>query len=248
MKDGQHSTLKVEKPLTTSGISIDNSPPITVSVPTTTIESTELPNDEIGSDVEPLEFAGMQNKVEPFDQEGKQGQGESNVEQDVKLPPQDPLIDTLLSDLKDLEGEAPHVQNEPVIQLATNTMPQKESVFLRLSNRIKALERNMSLSGQYLEELSRRYKKQVEEMQRSLERTVSAMNEETRKREERESKRAEEIAILREELADLSNSMKNLLYDRDSWRGKLLMISQHILLMCSEVFCDILICFILPKK
>ncbi|XP_029038386.2 SUN domain-containing ossification factor isoform X1 [Osmia bicornis bicornis] len=236
LKDGQHSTLKVEKPLTTSGISIDNSPPITVSVPTTTIESTELPNDEIGSEVEPLEFAGMQNKMEPFDQEGKQGQGESNVEQDVKLPPQDPLIDTLLSDLKDLEGEAPHVQNEPVIQLATNTMPQKESVFLRLSNRIKALERNMSLSGQYLEELSRRYKKQVEEMQRSLERTVSAMNEETRKREERESKRAEEIAILREELADLSNSMKNLLYDRDSWRGKLLMISQHILLMCSEVF------------
>lgn len=94
----------------------------------------------------------------------------------------------------------------------------------------------MSLSGQYLEELSRRYKKQVEEMQRSLERTVSAMNEETRKIEERESKRAEEIAILREELADLSNSMKNFLYDRDSWRGKLLTIGQHMLLMCLVVF------------
>lgn len=33
---------------------------------------------------------------------------------------------------------------------------QKESVFMRLNNRIKALEVNMSLSGRYLEELSKR--------------------------------------------------------------------------------------------
>lgn len=33
---------------------------------------------------------------------------------------------------------------------------QKESVFMRLNNRIKALEMNMSLSGRYLEELSQR--------------------------------------------------------------------------------------------
>ena len=48
----------------------------------------------------------------------------------------------------------------------------KESVFVRLSNRIKVLERNMSLSGQYLEELSRRYKRQVDDMQKSLNRTL----------------------------------------------------------------------------
>lgn len=34
---------------------------------------------------------------------------------------------------------------------------QKESVFMRLNNRIKALEVNMSLSGRYLEQLSQRY-------------------------------------------------------------------------------------------
>lgn len=33
---------------------------------------------------------------------------------------------------------------------------QKESVFMRLNNRIKALEVNMSLSSRYLEELSQR--------------------------------------------------------------------------------------------
>lgn len=42
-----------------------------------------------------------------------------------------------------------------------------ESVFLRLSNRIKTLEKNMTLSTQYLEELSRRYKKQIEDLQTS---------------------------------------------------------------------------------
>lgn len=34
---------------------------------------------------------------------------------------------------------------------------QKESVFMRLNNRIKALEMNMSLSGRYLEQLSQRW-------------------------------------------------------------------------------------------
>ncbi|XP_055375769.1 SUN domain-containing ossification factor isoform X2 [Condylostylus longicornis] len=56
-----------------------------------------------------------------------------------------------------------------------------ESVFTRLSNRIKALERNMSLSGQYLEELSRRYKKQVEELQTSFSKTLTAIEDQNRR-------------------------------------------------------------------
>lgn len=100
----------------------------------------------------------------------------------------------------------------------------------------------MSLSGQYLEELSRRYKKQVEEMQRSLERAVAAMGEESRKGEERDAKRAEEIAALREEIVILSKSVETLLYDRDSWRSRISTIVQHTLLICLEV---IVIIFIL---
>ena len=63
----------------------------------------------------------------------------------------------------------------PVTKPANPPPPQqqqKESVFVRLSNRIKVLERNMSLSSQYLEELSRRYKRQVDDMQKSLNRTL----------------------------------------------------------------------------
>lgn len=90
----------------------------------------------------------------------------------------------------------------------------------------------MSLSGQYLEELSRRYKKQVEEMQRSLERAVTAMNEESRRSDEREAKRAEEIVALKEEIAALSKSVETLLYDRDS---RTYTIVQHTLLICLEI-------------
>lgn len=41
---------------------------------------------------------------------------------------------------------------------AVHGSSQKESVFMRLNNRIKALEMNMSLSSRYLEELSQRWK------------------------------------------------------------------------------------------
>ncbi|KAK0084763.1 hypothetical protein PV325_006458 [Microctonus aethiopoides] len=165
--------------------------------------------------------------------------------EDIKLTAQEQLsLESLLSDLKDLEVDS-HGQSNSASTVAplaaSNTPQQKESVFLRLSNRIKALEQNMSLSGQYLEELSRRYKKQVEEMQRSLERATAAISEELKKSEERESKRLEEITTLREELSSLSESMEVLLYDRNSWKSKISTFGQHIALILIEITVLILI-------
>jgi hypothetical protein len=59
--------------------------------------------------------------------------------------------------------------------------------------------RNVSLSGQYLEELSRRYKKQVEMLQ-AFSRTLAAVEEISLEREERMQKYAEEMAALRKEI------------------------------------------------
>ncbi|OXU27102.1 hypothetical protein TSAR_005717 [Trichomalopsis sarcophagae] len=123
----------------------------------------------------------------------------------------------------------------------TGTPQQKESVFLRLSNRIKALERNMSLSSQYLEELSRRYKKQVEEMQRSLERAVTTMNEESRKGEERESKRIEEVTALRGQIDTLTKVLDDLVYERNSWRINFSTLLQHGIFVLVDVVIVILI-------
>ncbi|EFN81966.1 SUN domain-containing ossification factor isoform X2 [Harpegnathos saltator] len=234
-------TLKIAEdlpPITGTSVEIvsqtvTNIPPINVDGQETgDIPVADTDSAEMGAQVKT-------ERSENGEQDGKQPKDLS--EQEVKLSSQDHLtLDTLFSDLKDFEGDAANMQNgassaSSMTQPTASTAPQKESVFLRLSNRIKALERNMSLSGQYLEELSRRYKKQVEEMQRSFERAVSAMSEESRKGEEREAKRVEEIAVLREEIAVLSKSVQTLLHDQDSWQSRISAVGQHALLIWFEV-------------
>ncbi|XP_032688958.1 SUN domain-containing ossification factor isoform X3 [Odontomachus brunneus] len=235
-------TLKIAEDLPPiTGTSVEMVSQTVTNVSPVNIDSQETAGDSFILDMESAEM-GVQVKMEKSEsaeQDGKQTKDLS--EQEVKLSSQDHLtLDTLFSDLKDFEGDTANIQNgassaSSITQPTANTAPQKESVFLRLSNRIKALERNMSLSGQYLEELSRRYKKQVEEMQRSFERAVSAMSEESRKGEEREAKRVEEIAILREEIAVLSKSVQTLLYDQNSWQSRITAIGQHALLIWFEV-------------
>lgn len=130
--------------------------------------------------------------------------------------------DNFISDIDQIAADpappgAPNTQNQNQQQ---NTL-QKESVFLRLSNRVKTLERNMSLSGQYLEELSRRYKRQVEEMQKTFEKTVQQMTEEKRKTNEREQKYLEQMSSLQEQLAQMTSAMHVLMEERDSWFGNI---------------------------
>lgn len=79
----------------------------------------------------------------------------------------------------------------------------------------------MSLSGQYLEELSRRYKKQVEEMQKTFEKTVMQMTEERRKSNEREQKYLEQMASLQDQLAQMATTVRILTEERDSWFGNM---------------------------
>ncbi|XP_050085405.1 uncharacterized protein LOC126571150 isoform X2 [Anopheles aquasalis] len=101
---------------------------------------------------------------------------------------------------------------------------QPESVFLRLSNRIKALERNMSLSGQYLEELSRRYRKQVEELQHSYAKTLHEIEEQNRRMRDSEAALRDVNERLRLDL----DSFQSLVID---WRNVAIVVVIAILLM-----------------
>lgn len=72
----------------------------------------------------------------------------------------------------------------------------------------------MSLSGQYLEELSRRYKKQVEELQSSFAKTLVNIEEQSRKNLERKQELFEQNEKLRNDLEILHErlfSWKNIL-------------------------------------
>uniref|UniRef100_A0A182NUU1 SUN domain-containing protein n=1 Tax=Anopheles dirus TaxID=7168 RepID=A0A182NUU1_9DIPT len=101
---------------------------------------------------------------------------------------------------------------------------QPESVFLRLSNRIKALERNMSLSGQYLEELSRRYRKQVEELQHSYAKTLHEIHDQNQRVHESEQKLREVNERLRMDLASFQATVAD-------WRNIALAVMLVIVLM-----------------
>ncbi|KAJ0181576.1 hypothetical protein K1T71_002298 [Dendrolimus kikuchii] len=129
--------------------------------------------------------------------------------------------DSFISDLDQIAVDPIPVGVTSQNQNPAQATLQKESVFLRLSNRVKTLERNMSLSGQYLEELSRRYKKQVEEMQKTFEKTIQQMTEERRKSNEREQKYFEQLTNLQEQLSQMTSSMKILMEERDSWFGNM---------------------------
>ncbi|XP_049277918.1 uncharacterized protein LOC125761110 isoform X1 [Anopheles funestus] len=116
----------------------------------------------------------------------------------------------------------------PAVTTAPSGMGQQkvqpESVFLRLSNRIKALERNMSLSGQYLEELSRRYRKQVEELQHSYAKTLHEIQEQNLRITESEMKLREVNERLRQDLVEFQATATD-------WRNIALAVLVFIVLM-----------------
>ncbi|OCT85220.1 hypothetical protein XELAEV_18023384mg [Xenopus laevis] len=87
---------------------------------------------------------------------------------------------------------------------------QKESVFMRLNNRIKSLEVNMSLSSRYLEELSQRYRKQMEEMQRAFNKTILKLQNTSKIAEEQDQRQTESIQLLQAQLLNMSQLVSNL--------------------------------------
>uniref|UniRef100_A0A1A8PDI4 SUN domain-containing ossification factor n=1 Tax=Nothobranchius rachovii TaxID=451742 RepID=A0A1A8PDI4_9TELE len=93
---------------------------------------------------------------------------------------------------------------------AVHGSSQKESVFMRLNNRIKALEMNMSLSSRYLEELSQRYRKQMEEMQKAFNKTIIKLQNTSRIAEEQDQKQTESIQVLQSQLENVTTLMLNL--------------------------------------
>lgn len=158
------------------------------------------------------------------------------------------LIDSenFMTDLDQIAVDPTPVGNQATLnQNQAQATLQKESVFLRLSNRVKTLERNMSLSGQYLEELSRRYKKQVEEMQKSFEKTMVQMTEERRKSNEREQKYLEQMTQLQDQLVQLTIAMTILMDDRDSWFGN---ITFTKFIMYQSIIITIILYYVSKRK
>ncbi|GBM12538.1 SUN domain-containing ossification factor [Araneus ventricosus] len=121
---------------------------------------------------------------------------------------------------------------EPVTVSGVSTAGQKESVFMRMSNRIKSLELNMSLSSQYLQELSQRYRRQMEDMQRAFNRTIGTLNDTARKAAERDLKQQDILNALQLQVSNLTQTVEILMNERSSVFRQ--MIETHVCLMVIE--------------
>ena len=149
-------------------------------------------------------------------QEEKKVNEESRPEENVPdKPPQiilsEPIEIQETSEPKTVSPLQPEVKTEQV-EVKTNGDVRysnpPESVFLRLSNRIKTLEKNMTLSTQYLEELSRRYKQQIEELQQSFSKLHISF--EDQKKRDREKRQYEEKIRLHETVSELHQKSEYL--------------------------------------
>ncbi|GIY08691.1 SUN domain-containing ossification factor [Caerostris extrusa] len=120
---------------------------------------------------------------------------------------------------------------EPVT-VSSGSTGQKESVFMRMSNRIKSLELNMSLSSQYLQELSQRYRRQMEEMQQAFNRTIGTLNDTAKKAAERDLKQQDILNTLQLQVSNLTGTVEFLLSERSSMFRK--MVETHVCLMVIE--------------
>ncbi|XP_056277079.1 SUN domain-containing ossification factor-like isoform X2 [Pseudoliparis swirei] len=120
---------------------------------------------------------------------------------------------------------------------------QKESVFMRLNNRIKALELNMSLSGRYLEQLSQRYRKQMEEMQKAFNQTIIKLQNTSRIAEEQDQRQTESIHLLQGQLENWTRLVVNLsvrvsqLQDEVSDRQNYLLLSLVLCVCLGLLLC-----------
>ncbi|KAM4860945.1 SUN domain-containing ossification factor isoform 3-T6 [Thomomys bottae] len=125
--------------------------------------------------------------------------------------PEDALLRGLQRTATDFYAE---LQNSTDLGYANGNLVhgsnQKESVFMRLNNRIKALEVNMSLSGRYLEELSQRYRKQMEEMQKAFNKTIVKLQNTSRLAAEQDQRQTEAIQILQAQLTNMTQLVSNL--------------------------------------
>ncbi|ESN95295.1 hypothetical protein HELRODRAFT_193623 [Helobdella robusta] len=140
------------------------------------------------------------------------------------------LTSAKLEPLKDYELAS----DGSVDEITYHKLPSKgkESIFVKLRNRVKHLEDNLNLTNTYLEELSQSYKKQSEEMYTSLNKTISKLINTAKSAEDRDLKQQDRIQNLEIKFANQSiliSVIQKQLQDTHSQ-----VVERHLLMMFIE--------------
>lgn len=86
----------------------------------------------------------------------------------------------------------------------------KESIFVRINNRLKTLELNISLSSRYLDELSRKYRRQMEDIQRAFNATSRLFSETDSKFAQRLEQQSMDLQTIHRKVNELERRIVSL--------------------------------------
>ncbi|CAH8428772.1 unnamed protein product [Heterobilharzia americana] len=110
--------------------------------------------------------------------------------------------------LKTRKIDRQHSSNEALVVPASLGGSQGATAYMRLSNRVRIIERNVSVSMRYLEELSQSYRRQMERLSRSFNLTYAWLKLTASGAEERDRQQQHRIAQLESQLNDLIARLK----------------------------------------
>ncbi|XP_036834200.1 SUN domain-containing ossification factor isoform X1 [Oncorhynchus mykiss] len=197
------------QPLPTASRPADLPPPTDLPVPPQPDTNTEPHTPRAGAESGDIQGQGEQGDASA--QPAEHLHGEESVEDlllSVPVTANGHLHRTATDFYAELQNAGEYIGGNGGVNVYGSS--QKESVFMRLNNRIKALEMNMSLSSRYLEELSQRYRKQMEEMQRAFNKTIVKLENTSRIAEEQDQRQTESIQMLQGQLENVTKLMINL--------------------------------------
>lgn len=122
---------------------------------------------------------------------------------------------------------------------------QKESIFVRLSNKMKALEQNLNMSTLYMEQLHQRYRKSLDDLQKTSDKKVALLTNATKKAEAVINNQKEQITKLQSKVDNLTNLLADMKARMDPLNKEV--IERHVIGLCIEIAL-ILVLFILFAK
>ncbi|XP_070701935.1 SUN domain-containing ossification factor-like [Pempheris klunzingeri] len=218
-------------PTTTPHLEHHPDPP---AVPESGAASTEVSHPAPDTVTEPEPSGGppviTETKMEDFTEDFSTSGGNGQLPRPSSLAPSSSPSSPSLSDIYAEPLNGTEQNGNPV-----HGSSQKESVFMRLNNRIKALEMNMSLSGRYLEQLSQRYRKQMEEMQKAFNKTIIKLQNTSRIAEEQDQRQTESIQLLQGQLENVTQLVLNLSVTVSQLQNEV--SDRHNYLLLSLVLC-----------
>ncbi|CAH8428754.1 unnamed protein product [Schistosoma turkestanicum] len=103
--------------------------------------------------------------------------------------------------------------NEALVVPAGLSGSQRSNAYMRLNNRVRIIERNVSVSMRYLEELSQSYRRQMERLSRSFNLTYAWLKVTTQTAEQRNHEQQNRITQLELKLNDLTERLKSRLFN-----------------------------------